>query len=244
MRNVAIIMRRELASYFATPLAYLFLLIFLILANLFTFYLGGFYERGQADLNVFFSYHPWLFLFLIPAISMRLWADERRTGSIELLMTLPVTLWQAVVGKFLAAWAFTILALALTFPMWITVNFLGSPDNGAILAAYIGSVLLAAGFLSIGSLASALTRNTVVAFIVGIALCFVFLVAGYPLVLDAFRGWAPQFLVDAVASLGFLTHFEAISRGVIDIRDLIYFALLISWFLLATAVVLDVRKSE
>jgi ABC-2 type transport system permease protein len=244
MRNVAIIMRRELASYFATPLAYLFLLIFLILANLFTFYLGGFYERGQADMNVFFSYHPWLFLFLIPAISMRLWADERRTGSIELLMTLPVTLWQAVVGKFLAAWAFTILALALTFPMWITVNFLGSPDNGAILAAYIGSVLLAAGFLSIGSLASALTRNTVVAFIVGIALCFVFLVAGYPLVLDAFRGWAPQFLVDAVASLGFLTHFEAISRGVIDIRDLIYFALLISWFLLATAVVLDVRKSE
>ncbi len=186
-------MRRELASYFATPLAYLFLLIFLVLANLFTFYLGGFFERGQADLNAFFSYHPWLFLFLIPAVSMRLWADERRTGSIELLMTLPVTLWQAVVGKFLAAWAFTILALALTFPMWITVNFLGSPDNGAILAAYIGSTLLAAGFLSIGSLASALTRNPVVAFIVGIALCFVFLVAGFPLVLDAFRGWAPQF---------------------------------------------------
>jgi ABC-2 type transport system permease protein len=244
MRNVAIIMRRELASYFATPLAYLFLLIFLVLANLFTFYLGQFFERGQADLNGFFSYHPWLFLFLIPAVSMRLWADERRTGSIELLMTLPVTLWQAVVGKFLAAWAFTILALALTFPMWITVNFLGSPDNGAILAAYIGSMLLAAGFLSIGSLASALTRNPVVAFIVGIALCFVFLVAGYPLVLDAFRGWAPQFLVDGVSSLGFLTHFEAISKGVIDIRDLIYFGLLISWFLLATAVVLDVRKSE
>jgi ABC-2 type transport system permease protein len=244
MRNVAIIMRRELASYFATPLAYLFLLIFLILANLFPFYLGGFYERGQADLNTFFTYQPWLFLFLIPAISMRLWADERRTGSIELLMTLPVTLWQAVVGKFLAAWAFIILALALTFPMWITVNFLGSPDNGAILAAYIGTALLAAGFLSIGSLASALTRNPVVAFIVGIALCFVFLVAGFSLVLDAFRGWAPQVVVDAVGSLGFLTHFEAISRGVIDIRDLIYFALLITWFLLATAVVLDVRKSE
>ncbi len=208
MRNVTIIMRRELASYFATPLAYLFLLIFLALANLFTFYLGQFFERGQADLNGFFSYHPWLFLFLIPAVSMRLWADERRTGSIELLMTLPVTLWQAVVGKFLAAWAFTILALTLTFPMWITVNFLGNPDNGAILAAYIGSMLLAAGFLSIGSLASALTRNPVVAFIVGIALCFVFLVAGFPLVLDAFRGWAPQFLVDAVSSLGFLTHFS------------------------------------
>jgi len=244
MRNVGIIMRRELASYFATPLAYIFLLIFLVLVNLFPFYLGEFFERGQADLNPFFSYHPWLFLFLIPAVSMRLWADERRSGSIELLMTLPVTLWQAVLGKFLAAWAFTTLALVLTFPIWITVNFLGSPDNGAILAAYIGSMLLAAGFLSIGSLASALTRNPVVAFIVGIAACFVFLVAGFPLVLDAFRGWAPQLLVDAVGSLGFLTHYEAISKGVIDIRDLIYFALLITWFLLATAVVLDVRKSE
>jgi ABC-2 type transport system permease protein len=244
MRNVGIIMRRELASYFATPLAYLFLLIFLVLSSLFTFYLGQFFERGQADLNGFFSYHPWLFLFLIPAVCMRLWADERRTGSIELLMTLPVTLWQAVLGKFLAAWAFTILALLLTFPMWLTVNFLGNPDNGAILAAYLGSMLLAAGFLSIGSLASALTRNPVVAFIVGISLCFAFLVAGFPLVLDAFRGWAPQLLVDAVSSLGFLTHFEAISKGVIDIRDLLYFALLITWFLLATTVVLDVRKSE
>ena len=244
MSNVRIIMRRELASYFATPLAYVFLLIFLVLANLFTFYLGGFFERGQADLNPFFSYHPWLFLFLIPAVSMRLWSDERRTGSIELLMTQPITLWQAVVGKFLAAWAFTVLALLLTFPLWITVNYLGSPDNGAILAAYIGSALLAAGFLSIGSLASALTRNPVVAFIVGVAACFAFLVAGYPLVLDAFRSWAPQFVVDAVASLGFLTHYEAISKGVIDVRDLIYFALLITWFLLATAVVLDVRKSD
>jgi len=244
MTNVGIILRRELASYFATPLAYVFLLIFLVLANLFTFYLGGFFERGQADLNPFFSYHPWLFLFLIPAVSMRLWSDERRTGSIELLLTQPITLWQAVVGKFLAAWAFTVLALALTFPLWITVNFLGNPDNGAILAAYIGSALLAAGFLSIGSLASALTRNPVVAFIVGVAACFAFLVAGYPLVLDAFRSWAPQFLVDAVGSLGFLTHYEAISKGVIDLRDLIYFALLIAWFLLATAVVLDVRKSD
>jgi ABC-2 type transport system permease protein len=244
MSNVRIILRRELASYFATPLAYVFLLIFLVLANLFTFYLGGFFERGQADLNPFFSYHPWLFLFLIPAVSMRLWSDERRTGSIELLLTQPITLWQAVVGKFLAAWAFTILALMLTFPLWITVNYLGSPDNGAILAAYIGSALLAAGFLSIGSLASALTRNPVVAFIVGVAACFAFLVAGYPLVLDAFRSWAPQFVVDAVGSLGFLTHYEAISKGVIDVRDLIYFALLVAWFLLATAVVLDVRKSE
>lgn len=244
MRNVGIIMRRELASYFATPIAYVFILIFLVLSNYLTFYVGGFYERGQADLAPFFNFHPWLYLFLIPAISMKLWAEERNSGSIELLMTQPMTLWEAVCGKFLAAWIFTGIALALTFPLWITVNYLGSPDNGAILAAYIGSALLAAGFLSIGSLASALTRNPVVAFIVGVAACFVFLVAGYPLVLDAFRSWAPQFLVDAVASVGFLTHYEAISKGVIDIRDLIYFALLITWFLLATAVVLDVRKSE
>ena len=244
MTNVGIILRRELASYFATPLAYVFLLIFLVLANLFTFYLGGFFERGQADLEAFFSFHPWLYLFLIPALSMRLWAEERRSGSVELLLTLPVPLWATVLGKYLAAWAFTAVALALTFPIWITVNFLGNPDNGAILAAYIGSALLAAGFLSIGSLASALTRNPVVAFIVGVAACFAFLVAGYPLVLDAFRSWAPQFLVDAVGSLGFLTHYEAISKGVIDLRDLIYFALLIAWFLLATAVVLDVRKSD
>ena len=175
---------------------------------------------------------------------MRLWAEERKSGSIELLMTQPVTLWEAVLGKFLAAWAFTALALALTFPMWITVNYLGSPDNGAILAAYVGSLLLAGGFLAIGSCCPALTRNQVVAFIVGVAACFAFLVAGYPLVLDAFRSWAPQFLVDAVASLCFLTHYEAISKGVIDVRDLIYFALLIGLFLLATAVVLDVRKSD
>jgi len=244
MRNVGIIMRRELTGYFATPLAYIYILIFLVLANLFTFYLGGLFERGQADLAPFFTYHPWLYLFLVPAIAMRLWADERRTGSIELLMTLPVTLWEAVLGKFLASWAFTAIALALTFPLWITVNYLGSPDNGAIAAAYIGSLLLAGGFLAIGSCASALTRNPVVAFILGVTGCFVFLVAGYPLVLDAFRGWAPQVLVDAVSSLGFLTHFDSISKGVIDARDLLYFGMLIAYFLIATAVILDVRKSD
>jgi len=160
-------MRRELASYFATPLAYVFILIFLVLANAFTFYLGGFYERGQADLDAFFTFHPWLYLFLIPAISMKLWAEERKSGSIELLMTQPVQLWDAVLGKFLAGWIFTALALALTFPLWIAVNYLGSPDNGAILAAYLGSLLLAGGFLAIGSCMSALTRNQVVAFILG-----------------------------------------------------------------------------
>jgi ABC-2 type transport system permease protein len=201
MHNVGIIMRRELASYFATPLAYVFILIFLLLANAFTFYLGGFYERGQADLDPFFAFHPWLYLFLVPALSMRLWAEERKSGSIELLMTQPVTLWDAVLGKFLAAWIFIALALALTFPIWITVNYLGHPDNGAILAAYLGSLLLAGGFLAVGSFMSALTRNQVVAFILSVVACFALLLAGFPIVLDLFRSWLPQVLTDAVASL-------------------------------------------
>jgi ABC-2 type transport system permease protein len=244
MGNVGIVMRRELASYFATPLAYVFILIFLILANAFTFYLGGFYERGQADLDPFFTFHPWLYLFLIPAISMKLWAEERKTGSIELLMTLPITLRDAVLGKFLAAWIFTALALALTFPLWITVNVLGSPDNGAIVAAYLGSLMLAGGFLAIGSCMSALTRNQVVAFILGVVVCFAFLLAGFPMVLDLFRSWAPQAITDAIASLSFLTHFESIIKGVIDVRDLLYFAMLIGFFLVATAVALELRKAD
>jgi ABC-2 type transport system permease protein len=244
MRNVGIIMRRELASYFATPLAYVFIFIFLVLANVFTFYLGGFYERGQADLNPFFTFHPWLYLFLIPALAMKLWAEERKSGSIELLMTQPVQLWEAVLGKFLAAWLFTALALALTFPIWITVNYLGSPDNGTILAAYVGSLLLAGGFLAVGSCMSALTRNQVVAFILGVMVCFIFLLAGYPLVLDVFRSWAPQVLVDTIASLSFLTHYESMAKGVIDVRDLLYFGMLIGLFLTATGVVLDLRKAN
>jgi ABC-2 type transport system permease protein len=244
MRNVGIIMRRELASYFATPLAYVFIFIFLVLANVFTFYLGGFYERGQADLNPFFTFHPWLYLFLIPALSMKLWAEERKSGSIELLMTQPVQLWEAVLGKFLAAWLFTALALALTFPIWITVNYLGKPDNGAILAGYLGSLLLAGGFLAVGSCMSALTRNQVVAFILGVVVCFFFLLAGYPLVMDVFRSWAPQVLMDTVASLSFLTHYESIAKGVIDVRDLLYFAMLIGLFLAATGVALDLRKAN
>lgn len=244
MRNVGIIMRRELASYFATPLAYVFIVIFLFLANAFTFYLGHFYESGQADLYPFFYFHPWLYLFLIPAISMKLWSEERKSGSIELLMTQPVELWEAVLGKFLAAWIFTALALALTFPLWITVNYLGSPDNGAILTAYLGSLLLAGGFLAIGSCMSALTRNQVVAFILAVVACFMFLLAGFPLVLDVFRSWAPQPLLDAIASLSFLTHFESIAKGVIDLRDLLYFAMLIGFFLLATAITLELRKAD
>ena len=244
MGNVGIVMRRELASYFATPLAYVFILIFLVLANAFTFYLGGYYERGQADLDPFFTFHPWLYLFLIPAISMKLWAEERKSGSIELLMTLPITVRDAVLGKFFAAWIFTALALALTFPLWITVNVLGTPDNGTIVAAYLGSLMLAGGFLAIGSCMSALTRNQVVAFSLGVVACFAFLLAGFPMVLDVFRSWAPQALTDAIASLSFLTHFESIVKGVIDVRDLLYFAMLIGFFLVATAVALELRKAD
>lgn len=244
MSKVRTILRRELSSYFATPVAYVFIVIFLLLTGAFTFYLGNFYERGQADLQPFFTFHPWLYLFLIPAISMRLWAEERKSGSIELLMTQPVTLRDAVVGKFLAAWLFAGLALLLTVPIWITVSYLGDPDHGAVVAAYIGSWLMAGGFLAIGSWMSALTRNQVVAFILAVVVCFMFLLAGFPLVIEAFRSWAPQVLVNTIASMSFLTHFEAISKGVIDIRALLYFAMLIGFFLIATSVTLEVRKAK
>ena len=244
MRNVALILRRELASYFATPLAYVFIIIFLVLSNAFTFYVGAFYQRGQADLRPFFMFHPWLYLFLIPALTMKLWAEERKSGSIELLMTLPVKVWEAVLGKYLAAWLFTGLALALTFPIWITVNYLGSPDNGVIFASYLGSLLLAGGFLAIGSCMSALTRNQVVAFILGVVACFVLLLAGYPMVLDAFRGWAPETLIEAIASLSLLTHFQSITRGVLEVRDVLYFAMLIALFLFTTTVAVDLRKAD
>jgi len=244
MRNIGILFKREFASYFATPLAFVFIVIFLILAAAFTFFLGGFFDSNQADLSPFFFYHPWLYLFLIPAISMRLWAEERKSGSIELLMTLPVTLWQAVLAKFLAAWMFAGIALALTFPIWITVNYLGQPDNGVIFAAYIGSFLMAGGFLAIGACLSAATRNQVIAFIFTVVVCFGFLLSGFPLVLGLFQGWAPQLVVDAVASLSFLTHFEAIRKGVIDVRDLIFFGALITAWLAANAIVLDMKKAD
>jgi ABC-2 type transport system permease protein len=244
LRNVGIILRRELQSYFATPVAYVFIVIFLMLAGMFTFYFGNFYEGGSATLDAFFFYHPWLYLFLVPAISMRLWAEERKSGSIELLMTLPVTLIDAVLGKFLAAWLFTGIALALTFPIWITVNYLGSPDNGVIFAAYIGSLLMAGGFLAIGSALSATTRNQVIAFIVTVVVCFLFLVSGITLVLEPLGAILPQPLVDAVAGISLWTHFESIRKGVIDLRDIVYYALLIAAWLIANAIVLDANKAE
>ena len=244
MNLIRALFRRELQSYFATPVAYVFIVIYLVLMGTFTFYLGQFYERGQADLSSFFNFHPWLYLFLVPAISMRIWAEERKTGSIELLMTMPITAWQAVLGKYLAAWAFTGIALGLTFPVWITVNYLGDPDNGAILAGYVGSFLMAGGFLAIGACLSATTRNQVIAFVITVVVCFGFLLSGFPLVLDLFSGWAPQALVDGIASLSFLTHFANISKGVIDIRDLIYFGLLIGGFLYANTIVLQWKQAD
>jgi ABC-2 type transport system permease protein len=244
MNPTLAIFRRELRAYFATPLAYVFIVIFLMLAGALTFYLGGLYERGQADLQPFFNFHPWLYLFLIPAVSMRLWSEERKSGTIELLLTLPVTMWQAVLGKFLAAWAFIGLALVLTFPVWITVNYLGDPDNGVILASYLGSLLMAGAFLAIGACLSAATRNQVIAFILTVVVCFLMLLAGFPLVLDAIGALFPQVMVDAVAQLSFLTHFAAIAKGVIDLRDVVFFLLTIGFWLVACAVVIDLKKAD
>lgn len=243
MANAIAIFKRELGGYFTTPIAYVFAAIFVFLSGVFAFYLGNFFERGQADLQSFFQFHPWLYLFLIPALAMRLWAEERRSGTIELLMTLPVSMGQAVIGKFLATWAFSGLALALTFPMWITVNVLGEPDNGVILASYVGSLLMAGAFLAIGACVSALTRNQVIAFVVSAVICLAFVLAGYPLVLDLVAAVAPEVLVETIAGFSFLAHFDAISKGVIDLRDLVYFVTLIVFWLFANAVFIDLRKA-
>lgn len=244
MNRTLTLFQREFRGYFATPVAYVFIVIFLVLTGLFTFYVGNFYERGQADLEAFFRFHPWLYMLLIPAISMRLWSEERKSGTIELLMTLPVSLAEAVLGKFLAAWAFTGLALALTFPIWLTVNYLGNPDNTVILAGYLGSLLMAGGFLAIGSCISALTKNQVVAFVISFVICFAFNLSGFPLVLDFFKGWAPQVVVDVISSFSFLTHFNSIQKGVIDLRDVIYFATLIAFWLYANMLAIESRKAS
>jgi ABC-2 type transport system permease protein len=244
MSSVATIFRRELASYFATPLAYIFIVIFLVLAGTLTFFVGAFFERGQADLQPFFNFHPWLYLVLVPALSMRLWAEERKSGTIELLLTLPISMSAGVLGKFFAAWAFAGIALVLTFPFWITVNYLGSPDNGVILASYVGSFLMAGAFLAIGACLSALTKNQVIAFVVTAAVCFLFTVSGSSIVLGLFQSWAPDAVLRTLASFSFLTHFNAITRGVIDLRDAVFFASVIGIFLTANVVLVDLKKAD
>ena len=243
MGKTLIVTKRELTAYFSTPVAYVFLVIYLAAVGAFTFYLGGFFDRGQSDLRPFFDAHPWLYLFLIPAIGMRLWSEERKSGTIELLMTLPMSTTQAVLGKFLAAWLFTALALALTFPIWITVNYLGDPDNGVIVASYLGSWLMAGAFLAVVACLSALTKNQVVAFILGAAVCFIFLMSGLDIVLGAFRAWAPDFVVQVVASLSFLTNFNAITKGVIDLRELIFFTSMIGVSLYINVAIVELRKT-
>ena len=243
MGHIAVIARRELASYFATPLAYVFIVIFLVLAGSLAFFVGNFFDRGQADLQPFFTFHPWLYLVLIPALAMRLWAEERKSGTIELLLTLPISMTEAVAGKFLASWAFAGIALVLTAPFWITVNYLGHPDNGVILASYIASFLMAGAFLAIGACLSALTKNQVIAFVVTAAVCFLFTVSGSPIVLGFLKGWAPEAVLGTVTGFSFLTHFNAIIRGVIDLRDVVFFLSVIGFFLYANAVIVDLKKA-
>ena len=242
-RGTVTVMKRELASYFSTPLAYVFIVIFLFLTGVFTFYVGAFFERGQANLESFFSFHPWLFLFLVPAIGMRLWAEERREGTIELLLTLPIGQGGAVLGKFLAAWAFTGIALLLTFPIWITVNYLGEPDNGVIVASYIGSFLMAGGYLAIAACLSAVTESQVIAFVLSTVVCFLFTVSGMPIVIDFVQSWAPEVIVNTIASFSFLTHFNSIVTGVISMGDFIYFLSLIAFWLTANAVAIELKKA-
>jgi len=244
MGSMGTIFKRELTAYFSTPLAYIFIVIFLVMNGIFTFDMGGFFWRGQADLQPFFEFHPWLYLIMIPALAMGLWADERKTGTIELLLTLPIRLGDAVLGKFLAAWVLAGIALLLTFPIWITVNYLGSPDNGVIVAGYIGSWLMAGAYLSVGSCMSAVTRSPVTAFILTVSICFLFVASGSSIVLDSFPGWTPQLFKDAIAEMSFLTHFDSISRGVLDIRDMLFFAVFIFAWLLASAIVIEIKKAN
>ncbi|GAB3022256.1 ABC transporter permease subunit [Bowmanella dokdonensis] len=244
MASTWILFRREFASFFATPVAYVFILIFLMLSGVFSFFIGNLYERGQADLLPFFNFHPWLYLFLVPAMAMRSWSEERKSGTIELLMTLPVTTFQVMLGKFFAAWAVLGLALLLTFPLWLTVNYLGNPDNGIIIAAYLGSWLMAGAFLAIGICMSALTKSQVVAFILAVVVCFLFVLSGSGIVLDSFKGWMPPLLLDTLASFSFLTHFESMAKGVIALNDLGYFLIVIGVWLYAGFLAVEQKKAE
>jgi ABC-2 type transport system permease protein len=243
MRAALVVAGRELAAYFATPVATVFIVIFLVLSGVLTFTLGNFFARGQADLIPFFSFMPWLFLMLVPALTMRLWAEERRLGTIELLLTLPMPVWAAVIGKYLAAWAFCAVALVLTFPLWLTVNILGEPDNGVVLTGYLGCLLIAGAYLAIGAALSAATRNQVIAFVLAVAVCFVFAAAGSPIV-SAFLSDRVPVLAEAARAISVAERFNAFTRGVVAVRDLIFFGTFIAFFLFVNAVVLDHRKAD
>ncbi len=244
LNKTYIILDRELKGYFRTPLASIFLLVFLALSSGMTFFLGRFFERDQADLTAFFSWHPWLFLVLMPAIGMRLWAEERRSGTIELLITLPVTNTQLVVGKFLASWIFTLIALILTMPIWITVNYLGDPDNNIILISYFGSWLMAGAFLALTSCLSALTKNQVIAFIISSISGFLLIMAGFNLVLSAVRSWSPNWITETISSMSFLSHFNRIQMGVFDLSTLVFFVSMIILCLWINVQLVQVKKAD
>jgi len=243
MAVIRAITKRELAAYFESPVAYVFLVIFLLLAGFFTFTFGGFFERGEASLGAFFGWMPWLFLFLVPAAGMRLWADERRLGTIELLLTLPVTPWQAILGKFLASWLFLAIALALTFPVVITANLLGDPDNGVIACGYVGSLLLAGAYLALTCMTSALARSQVISFIIAVMLCLVLILVGFNPVTDLLARWASPPLVEAVAGFSVLTHFDGLQKGVIDTRDVLYFLSVMAFALFTTDVIIRSHRA-
>src|SRR6266566_1884794 len=236
--NIRAIARRELQGYFASPVAYVFIVIFLLMVGFFTFMAGGFFERAEASLIAFFLWHPWLYLFLVPAAGMRLWSEERRQGTMELLLTMPITTWQAIVGKFLASWLFLALALALTFPVVLTVNYLGHPDNGVIFAAYLGSWLMAGAYLAITCITSAMTRTQVVSFIISVVVCLFLILAGFPPVINLLENWARPWLVDIITSFSVITHFEGFQKGVLDSRDVIFFLSIIGFSLFSTSVIL------
>jgi ABC-2 type transport system permease protein len=237
------IAKRELSGYFSSPVAFVFIVIFLLLAGFFTFMVAGFFERGEANLTTFFGWHPWLYLFLVPAVGMRMWSEERRLGTIELLLTMPVTPWQAIVGKFLASWAVVALALLLTFPVVLTVNYLGHPDNGVIFAGYIGSLLMAGAYLAISAMTSAMTRNQVVSFIVSVVLSLFLILAGWPPVTNMLVQWASPWFVDGIAAFSVMTHFESIQKGVIDTRDVLYFVSVIVFALFTTGVIIRAHRA-
>lgn len=241
--NIKTIAKRELAGYFSSPVAFVFIVIFLLLSGFFTFMVAGFFDRGEANLMPFFTWHPWLYLFLVPAVGMRMWSEERRLGTIELLLTMPVTTWQAIVGKFLASWAVIALALALTFPVVATVNYLGHPDNGVILGGYIGSLLMAGAYLAISAMTSAMTRNQVVSFIIAVVLSLFLILAGWPPVTDMLVQWAKPWFVDGVAAFSVMTHFESVQKGVLDSRDILYFLSVIVFSLFTTGVIIRAHRA-
>ena len=244
LNKTYIIFDRELKGYFRTPLASIFLLVFLSLSSGMTFFLGRFFERDQADLTAFFSWHPWLFLILMPAIGMRLWAEERRSGTIELLITLPVTNTQLVIGKFMASWVFTLIALILSMPIWITVNYLGDPDNNVIFVSYIGSWLMAGAFLALTSCLSTLTKNQVIAFIISSISGFILIMAGFSLILSAVRSWAPVWITETIGSMSFLSHFSRIQMGVFDLNSLIFFLSMIILCLWINIQLVQIKKAD